>query len=105
MPYEYREMTPAERREVLQWRQERGYPLHGPPHPFRQIGWYMLTAANFEHAAILAAPERRGAFEPRLLAALRSIDAEIFGWVILPNHYHSLVDRKSTRLNSSHLGS
>src|SRR5712692_5518802 len=107
MPYEYREMTPAERKEVLRWRRERGYPLHSPPHPFRQVGWYMLTAANFAHAAILTVPARRSAFETRLLAALRSIDAEIFGWVILPNHYHALVsvaslDRVSVVLKQLH---
>lgn len=107
MLYEYRQMTLAERKEVLRWRRERGYPLHSPPHPFQQVGWYMLTAANFVHAATLTAPERRSAFATRLLAALHSIDAEIFGWVILPNHYHALVrvtslDRVSVVLEQLH---
>jgi putative transposase len=65
--------------------------LHGPPHPFRQVGWYLLTAANFEHATILAAPDRSRAFEERLLTTLRGINTEVFGWVILPNHYHALI--------------
>lgn len=91
MPYEYRKMAPEEREEVLRQRRARGYPLHGPPHPFRQLGWYMLTAANFEHGAIMAAPDRRTAFEARLLTTLRDGDAKVFGWVILPNHYHVLV--------------
>jgi putative transposase len=91
MPYEYRTLTPTERKEVLRWRRERGYPLHSPPHPFRQVGWYMLTAANFAHATIMAAPDRRTAFEARLLIALCDVDVEVFGWAILPNHYHVLV--------------
>jgi putative transposase len=91
MPYEYRKMTPEERAEVVRQRRERGYPLHAPPHPFRQAGRYFITAANFEHVHIMAAPDRRTDFEARLLSAMSSIEAEVFGWVILPNHYHMLI--------------
>jgi putative transposase len=95
MKYEYRHLTPDERDEVLRQRRERGYPLHAPPHPFRQAGRYLITAANFEHAPIMAAPERRTDFESRLLEAARGIDADVSGWVILPNHYHILVGVES----------
>ena len=95
MPYEYRKMTPAEREEVLRQRRDRGYPLHGPPHPFRQVSRYLLTAANFEHAIIMAVPNRSTDFETRLISTLRSLDAEVFGWVVLPNHYHALVSVES----------
>jgi putative transposase len=88
MAYEYRNLTPEEREEVLRQRKERGYPLHAPPHPFREAGRYFITAANYEHAHIMAAPDRRTEFEARLLAVLREIEAEVFGWVILSNHYH-----------------
>ncbi|HEY6042755.1 MAG TPA: transposase [Anaerolineae bacterium] len=91
MPYEYRHMTPAEREEVVRQRRARGYPLHSPPHPFRRAGQYMLTAVNYEHNPIMAAPSRRTEFEARLLTALNEIDADVSGWVILPNHYHVLV--------------
>ncbi len=120
MPYEYRRLTPEEREEVLRQRRERGYPLHAPPHPFRQAGRFLLTAANFEHAAIMASSDRRTEFETRLLAALRvdSNDrsnglphvgasqgryAEVYGWVILPNHYHALVGVESLELVSTAL--
>ena len=91
MPYEYRRMTPEERQEVLRQRRERGYPLHAPPHPFRQAGKYLLSAANFEHATIMSSPDRRTDFEARLIAAVYDLGADVFGWVILPNHYHILV--------------
>jgi putative transposase len=95
MPYEYRKMTPEERQQVLTQRRERSYPLHGPPHPFREASRYLLTAANFEHANIMASPERRTDFETRLIEAMHSIEAEVFGWVILPNHFHILVGVQS----------
>jgi putative transposase len=92
MPYEYRRMTLEERAAALRQRQEHGYPLHSPPHPFRESGQYLLTATNFEHVPIMTAPDRSTDFESRLLTAMSSINAEVFGWVILPNHYHILVD-------------
>ena len=88
MAYEYRQMTQEERDAAIEYRRERGYPLHAPPHPFREAGWYFLTAANFEHVPVMQAPGRRDEFETRLLNAFASIDAEIGGWVVLPNHYH-----------------
>jgi putative transposase len=54
MAYEYRRLTPEEREEVLQRRREAGYPLHSPPHPFRGPAHYLITAANYEHVAIMA---------------------------------------------------
>jgi putative transposase len=88
MAYVYRQLTPSEREEVLRQRKERGYPLHSPPHPFREAGRYFITAAHFEHAPIMATPERRTEFESRLLQAMQEIEAELYGWVILSTHYH-----------------
>ena len=92
MAYEYRRMTPQERAETVANRRARGYPLHAPPHPIRHGGWYFITGVNFEHQPIMASPARRDEFEGRLLEAFRSIDATIGGWVILPNHHHSLIE-------------
>ena len=107
MKYEYRKMTPEEREEVLRQRRERGYPLHAPPHPFGRACYYLITAANFEHALIMGAPERRTEFESRLLEAMNSIRADAAGWVILPNHYHFLagvesLDQVSAALKQLH---
>jgi len=91
MPYEYRKLSPKERQEILELRKQRGYPFHGPPHPFRENGAYLITAANFEHKEVMSSPERRTDFQELLLEGFREIKAEIIAWVILPNHYHVLV--------------
>ncbi len=91
MPYEYRKLTSEERQAIREQRRARGYPLHEPPHPYRHTGTYFLTAANFEHQPIMAAVERRTEFEERLLTAMATIQARVFGWVVLLNHYHLLV--------------
>ena len=107
MFYENRKLTPAEREDVLRKRREHGYPLHAPPHPFRDAGQYLITAANFEHAPIMASPERRTNFEARLLATMDGIRAVVYAWVVLPNHYHILLgvdalDQVSAALKQLH---
>jgi putative transposase len=91
MPYEYCKLSPTERDDVVKYRQAHGYPLHAPPHPFRDAGAYLISAANFEHRPIMSSPERRTQFETRLLDSIKEIAEEIIAWVILPNHYHVLL--------------
>jgi len=94
MFYAYRRMTPEERDEVVAQRLARGYPLHSPPHPRRGPGQYLLTAANYEHQHVMAAPGRRTDFEARLLEKLQECEVETYAWVVLSNHYHALVGTK-----------
>ena len=95
MPYEYRKLSQREREKIVSFRRDRGYPLHAPPHPFREAGGYMISAANFEHKPILKSPERRTEFETRLLEAAQEIAKEIIAWAVLPNHYHILLHVQS----------
>jgi putative transposase len=95
MPYEYRKLSPKEREEIVNYRRVHGYPLHAPPHPFREAGTYLISAANFEHRAIMHSAERRTAFETQLLNSVKEIAKELIAWVILPNHYHILVSIQS----------
>ena len=90
MPYEYRKLSLKEREEIVNYRRERGYPLHALPHPFREAGVYMISVANFEHRAIMNSSKRRTEFEVRLLNAIKEITEELIAWVVLPNHYHVL---------------
>ncbi len=103
MPYEYYRLTPEEREEVVRQRRKRGYPLHAPPHPLRGEHCYLLSAANYRHARIMAAPERRTDLEDCLLRALSIVHAEVIAWVVLPNHYHALVNVGSLASISSAL--
>ena len=91
MPYEYRKLSPEERKAILEERKEKGYPFHAPPHPFREEGTYFITAANYEHQKILRTPDRLTEFESLLLQNFQNVGAEIVAWVILPNHYHILL--------------
>jgi len=90
MPYEYRKLSPKEREEIVRYRSERGYPLHSPPHPFREAGAYLISAANFEHKTLMKSPERRTEFEMQLLNILYEVADDLIAWVILQNHYHFL---------------
>jgi putative transposase len=103
MAYEYRKLTPEERQKLVDLRRQRGYPLHAPPHPFREAGTYMITAANYEHVPVMASPQRRTEFQEIMLNGLREIQAEIIGWAVLPNHYHVLASVESLDLVSSAL--
>jgi putative transposase len=100
MPYEYRQLSPEERQKIVEFRKQQGYPFHAPPHPFREAGSYLITAANFEHVPIMRIPERRTEFQEILLGGFQEAKAEVVGWVILTNHYHILVNAASIDLVS-----
>ncbi len=63
--YEYRKLTDEQKAEVLRQRQLRGYPLHAPPHLRTVEGWFLVTAATYEHKAhcaplsVISEPLRR----------------------------------------------
>ena len=94
MPYEYRKMTPSERAAVIAYRRSQGYPLHSPPHPYREGGWYCISAVNYDHAPIINPASRRTAFEDQMLTTLSAI-GELAAWVVLPDHYHILINVES----------
>jgi len=101
MPYDYRKLSPKERQEAVESRQQRGYPLHAPPHPYRENGTYLITAVNFEHNHIMHSPSRRTEFQEILFNGFYEIDAKVIGWVVLSNHYHILVTIESLNLVSN----
>jgi putative transposase len=55
-------------------------------------GSYLITAATYNHAPILANDIRKEYFEKLILSSLNQTQTRVQGWVILPNHYHILVD-------------
>ena len=95
MPYKYRKLSPKQREEIVHYRRQNGYPLHAPPHPFRDAEAYLISAANFEHREVMNSPKRRTEFEARLLNAIKTITQDLIAWVVLPNHYHVLTRVRS----------
>jgi putative transposase len=88
---DYRRMTAEEQTAVVSERRARGFPLHKPPHLVRGEGWYLVTAATYEHRPLFAAPAELRALEIRLLEAMAAAGLTCAGWVVLPNHYHALI--------------
>ena len=90
--YRWRQMTPKQRQEALKYRRRHDLPWHGPPHYVDESGVYLLTAACYEHRAIIGvSPQRMADFEEELLRTSRLHSKDIFAWIVLPNHYHLLV--------------
>jgi putative transposase len=90
--YEFRKLTPTEKEELLRYRLQQGYPLHAPPHPHRGEGTFIITAATFEHRHLLSTSERRTNFELALIKTFCDLEMELIAWVVLPNHYHVLMN-------------
>ena len=103
--YDWRRMNPTERRSVLQSRISRGQSLHQPPKFEKSAGYFLITAACFEHRAILdLVAGRRINFSGQLLAHLNTFVDRIDAWVVLPNHYHALVITHEIQNMRKHLG-
>ncbi len=93
--YEYRKMTKDERTRVLAARKATGCPWHAPPHFGQAENVYIISAACYEHRPILATAERRSEWETAVLAGLAlegGGEIDLRAWVVLPNHYHLLLE-------------
>ena len=90
--YRWRQMTDAQRAEMLKLRQTHRLPWHSPPHYSSETGCYLMTAACYEHRPIIGlAPARMATFEQSLLETSHSLCQQVFAWTVLPNHYHVLI--------------
>ncbi|NQU22616.1 MAG: transposase [Candidatus Nealsonbacteria bacterium] len=88
--YEYRRMTPQQRKAAVEERGALGFPWHRPPHPESEEGWYLISAASYEHQHHFQSPAELTALKRRLLEALGGLSLPCAGWVVMPNHYHLL---------------
>ena len=97
--YEWRKMTENERKRVLELRQARHLPWHTPPHlNFEVARQYLISASCYEHAFVIGKdPERMTACESELLSICRQLCTHVYGWCVLPNHYHALVRAQRIR--------
>jgi putative transposase len=93
--YQYRKMTDEERARVLAARKSLRRPWHAPPHFEQTKGVYMISAACYEHRAIMATGTRRTEWEAEMIDGLgleQPDDVDIRAWVVLPNHYRLLIE-------------
>jgi putative transposase len=60
----------------------------------------MITAACYEHRPIMQTDERRHHFLAELTDACDATHTGLEAWVVLPNHYHLLIDSPDLRLFS-----
>lgn len=92
--YLWRQLTPAQRKELLAWRKRNGRPWHSPPHrPHFGHRNFLISAACFEHAPHIGrSPRRMDEFSTALLEVLDRHAASAVAWCVLPNHYHALIE-------------
>ena len=86
-------MTPAQRREAVEYRRLRERPWHLPPHwEFVGLLQFMISGACYEHKHVIGVtPERIAECESALLDACEQFATNVYSWCVLPNHYHLLV--------------
>jgi putative transposase len=94
--YIWRQLTPKQREEVLQWRQSNARPWHSPPHrPNYGHRHFLVSAACYEHASHMGfSPLRMDLFSATLLKTIQQ-HARTVAWCVLPNHYHVLVEAQN----------
>jgi putative transposase len=95
--YDWRKMTEAQRRELLEVRKAAHRPWHSPPHRLESGACqFIVSAACYEHAPIIGRdPDRMDQMAERLLEMGRALCDVLFAWCVLPNHYHLVVQTVS----------
>lgn len=88
--YTYRRMTPEQRAAVVAERIAHQRPWHKPHHP-SDPGWYLITAACYEHCLRFQQPTELSMLQVQLHQAFEFSGCQCGGWVVLPNHYHALL--------------
>lgn len=88
--YSYRKMSPQEKEDTLKQRLLSGSPLHEPPHLHTTEGWFLISAATYEHKPHFQSDSDREYLWTEIQKELQKIGIACAAWVILPNHYHLL---------------
>ena len=102
--YDYRRMTPEQKRAIVEVRRAQRFPLHKPPHLKLGPGWYLISAATYEHQHHFSEAAELTALQRRLFEACEKAAAPCAGWVVMPNHYHLLVQLQELPVLGTALG-
>lgn len=95
--YEYRKLSVDEQLATCAERTAKGQPRHSPPHLYDHRGWFLITAATYEHDSYFTSSADRSWLLDELRSTLNQQDIVLAAWVVLPNHYHLLL--KISRLH------
>ncbi len=103
--YYWRHLSETARKTILDHRQNQHLPWHSPPHYSNNRTRYMITAACYDHAHIIGySLSRMKNFEMKLLKTIHANSNNIYAWILLPNHYHVLIDTTAILSVLSNLG-
>ena len=104
--YYWRKMTEEQREDARRHRRIQRYPKHSPPH-FDMAGEcsYLFTAACYEHMPIIGeSAERLTELESELLDICNRFCSKIYGWCVLPNHYHVFLRTEQLKALRAEIG-
>jgi len=63
---------------------------HAPPHVFLDNAVYMLSAGTYRGVRYIETKEKKQVLLQNILENVSKFQYELYGWVILDNHYHML---------------
>jgi putative transposase len=91
--YDWRNMSDSDRSAVLKERKAYRRPWHSPPHfDYQGDQRFIITAACFEHKHVIGkSAERMEECEAALIDICNELNAKLYAWCLLPNHYHLLI--------------
>lgn len=104
--YDWRTMSDKERARTVSGRKVDRQPWHAPP-KFDHGGKteFLVTAACYEHRHIIGfSNERLRELEKALIEICGSLEAVLFAWCVLHNHYHILIKTEDIREFQIELG-
>lgn len=65
--------------------------LHHPPHIFLDETWYFISAATYNKSPIFNSPTNKLILKNQMVNFSKEFGFPIVAWVILDNHYHTLL--------------
>jgi len=98
--YKWNKLSQEDREETVRHRKFRKQPWHAPPHwEYEGNIRFIISASCYRHKPIIGYSQpRMSKCETAVLQACADVEAKVYAWCILPNHYHILVltDRSTT---------
>jgi putative transposase len=73
---------------------------HAPAHLYRAGAWYLITGATYQRLPHLVSDQRKKAWHSAFVFAAERYAWAVKAWVVLPNHYHVIVQAPETDASS-----